>query len=145
MAIDLFSLDEFVSYLQVPEFDGATAELARNLATAEIRLYAGPARYDQLSDIDFLMLKGVALAAAKRVVLNPDGVRQRSSQIDDYSESATYATETFGDAALTDAEKDRIDSVLGRSSGAFTIRPAGQPDPAFPRLKHVGPPTGSYC
>jgi hypothetical protein len=124
VAADLFDLGELVSYLQVGEFDTLTAQLARDLVTAEIRIYAGPAVYDALSDVDRVAFKAVALAAAKRVVLNPSGLR--SMQIDDYSE--TFATETFGDAELTAAEKDRIDLVLGRSGGAFTIRPAGTPD-----------------
>lgn len=139
MAADLFQLGEFVSYLQVPEFDTTTAQLARDLVTVEIRVYAGPATYDALTDTDRAAFKGIALAAAKRFVLNPEGVRQRSAQIDDYSESVTYATETFGDVDLTDAEKDRIDRLLGRSAGAFTIRPAGQPDCAVPHLRRAVP------
>ena len=119
---DLFELPELVSYLQVPEFDAATATLARDLVTAEIRTYVGPSLYDAMTDLS--ALKGVALAAAKRVVLNPSGLR--SAQIDDYSE--TFATETFGDAELTESEQGRIDRALGRASGAFTVRPAGEPD-----------------
>ena len=113
---DIFTLPEFVSFLQVPEFDTATAELARELATAEIRLEAGPLRYDALTDLS--PLKAVALAVAKRVVTNPSGLR--SSSIDDYSE--TYASESLAGAELTDAEKKKIRRIVGRPS-AFSVRP----------------------
>ena len=133
---DLFALPELVSYLQVSEFDTATATLARDLVTTEIRLYVGAAAYDLMSDVS--AFKGIALAAAKRVLLNPAGLR--SAQIDDYSE--TFATETFGDAQLTDAEKARIDGILGRAGEAFTIRPAGTPDcPPWIALRR----RDSYC
>lgn len=121
---DLFSIGEFVSFLQVPEFDTDTAELARDLVTVEIRQYVGPAVFDAMADADLLTLKGVALSVAKRVVLNPSGLR--SMQIDDYSE--TWATETFGDAVLTDGERERIDRAIGRAGAAFTVRPTGQSD-----------------
>jgi hypothetical protein len=128
---DLFTIPEFVSYLQVSEFDTATATLARELATSEIRLAVGPATYDAL--VDPSPFKAIALAAARRAVLNPSGLRSQATQIDDYSENNTYATESLGDAQLTDAERDRIAQIvallLGRSTGAFTIRPTGQADP----------------
>lgn len=124
---DLYTNLEFVRYLQVDEFDAPTAVLARDLVTAEIRFEVGPATYDALADVS--AFKGIALAAAKRVVSNPEGLRSRARTIDDYSETDTYATETLGDAGLTDTERARIDRILGRSSGAaFTIRPAGAPD-----------------
>ena len=128
---DLFTLPEFVSYLQVPEFDTATATLARELATAAIRLQAGPAAYDALSEADLLSLKAVALAVARRVVTNPSGLR--SVSIDDYSE--TYATESLAEAELTDYERELIARVVGVTSSAFTIRPTGQSDcpPPLPR------------
>lgn len=119
---DLFELPELVSWLQVPEFDAATATLVRDLVTSEIRTYVGPSAYDAMTDLT--ALKAVALAAARRAVLNPSGLR--STQIDDYSE--TFATETLGDVELTEAERERIDRILGRASGAFTVRPAGIPD-----------------
>jgi hypothetical protein len=124
---DLFSTGELVSYLQVDEFDTATALLARDLVTSEIRWVVGPAAYDAMTDVS--AFKAIALAAAKRVVSNPAGLRSTARTIDDYSETDTYATETLGDAGLTDAERARIDRILGRSAGgAFTIRPVGAPD-----------------
>lgn len=118
----LFTLEEFASYLQNPDIDQGAAGLARELATTEIRLAAGAAVYDALDDVSGF--KAVALAVAKRVVLNPSGLR--STSIDDYSE--TYASESLAAAYLTDEERQRIDLVLGRSSTAFTIRPYGSPD-----------------
>jgi hypothetical protein len=129
---DLFSLEEFVSYLQVASFDTATATLARDLATTEIRLEVGPATYDALSDLT--PFKAIALAVAKRSVINPGGLRSSGRQIDDYTENNTYAPETLLDAELTQDERDRIDRILGRTAGAFTIRASGEPDvPLYPR------------
>lgn len=121
---ELFTRAELGSYLQVPEVDNATTDLLLSLVTTEIRAYVGGATYDAMTDADRAVFKGIALEAVKRSYLNPSGLR--SSSIDDYSE--TFATETFGGVDLTGAEQDRIDRLLGRSSGAFTIRPAGEPD-----------------
>lgn len=134
---DLFGLGELASYLQVPEVDNATADLLLDLVTAEIRAYVGGSTYDTLTDADLAAFKGIALEAARRSYLNPDGVRTASSSIDDYQESKTYASETFGGIDLTDTERNRIDRILGRSGGAFTIRPAGVPDcPSWPSHRH---------
>lgn len=120
-AADLFTIEEFVSYLQEPEFDTLTATLARELATAEIRLEVGSGLFDSLTDLT--PFKAIALAVAKRVVMNPSGLR--SSQIDDYSQ--TYATESLADADLTEAEKEKIGRIVGRSC-AFTVRPGRSAD-----------------
>jgi hypothetical protein len=121
VAPDLFTLPEFVSYLQVPEFDTATAALARDLATAEIRFEVGATRYDALSDVT--AFKRIALDLAKRSVTNPSGLR--STSIDDYSE--TYATESLAGGGLTQAEKDRIAEILGGTGAAFTVRAVAEP------------------
>jgi hypothetical protein len=137
MAGPLFDLPELVSYMQVPELDTLTATLARDLATAEIRLEVGTATYDLLTDVS--AFKGVALSVAKRIVLNPSGLRSTAQQIDDYSETNTYAAESLGEAVLTDAERDKIARIMGRTSG-FTIRPASDgPFRTYPRtyLHHV--------
>lgn len=125
----LFELGELASYLQAPEVDNATAQLLLDLVTVEIRWYVGGDRYDAMTDADLLAFKGVALEAVKRAYLNPSGLR--SSSIDDYAE--TFATETFAGVALTAAEQDRIDQLLGRSTGAFTIRPTGTAPDCLPR------------
>lgn len=127
---ELFTLEEFVSYLQIPEFDRATADLARDLATTEVRLAVGAQAFDAMSDVS--AFKAIALASAKRAVTNPSGLR--STSIDDYSE--TYATESLGEAYLTADELARIDRIVGRHSAAFTIRPYGRPDPVRRRFHH---------
>jgi hypothetical protein len=135
--VDLFTNGELASYLQVAEVDDATADLARDLVTTEIRLYAGATTYDALSGADLASFKGIALEAAKRTYLNPSGLR--SAQIDDYSE--TFATETITGASLTDLEQARIDRILGRQGSAFSIRPYGTADrcasPFWRRERHL--------
>lgn len=121
---DLFTREELASYLQVPEVDNATSDLLLALVTTEIRWAVGASDYDAMIDADQLRFKGVALEAVKRCYLNPSGLR--SASIDDYSE--TFATETFGGVELSEAEQARIDRILGRSAGGFTIRPAGESD-----------------
>jgi hypothetical protein len=125
--VDLFTRAELASYLQIPEVDNATADLLLALVTAEIRAHVGGVTYDALSDLDLLAFKGIALEVAKRCYLNPSGVRQQSSAIDDYQESLTYASETFGGVVLSDSEIARIDKILGRASGAFTVRAVAEP------------------
>ena len=112
MPPELFTLEEFVSYLQVPEFDTFTATLARELTTIAIREEVGAATYDALTDVS--AFKPIALAVAKRVVWNPEGLRSRAEQIDDYSQTLTYATETLADAVLSQAEKARISVMPSR-------------------------------
>lgn len=136
---ELFTNGELASYLQVPEVDNATADLLRGLVTTEIRQYAGTAVWDALADADKQAFKGLALEAVKRSFLNPSGLR--SSSIDDYSE--TFATETFGGIDLTETECDRIDRILGRSGGAFTIRAPAQPFWS-PRLRPSAPYPSTY-
>lgn len=140
---DLFTRGELASYLQIPEVDDETVDLLLELVTAQIRLYAGPAVYDAMSDTDLLALKGIALEAAKRCYLNPSGLRQQSSAIDDYQESQTFATETFGGVGLTESEQGLIDRVLGRSTAAFTIRAVAEPFRS-PR-RHPGLHPDLYC
>ncbi|MCX4470457.1 hypothetical protein OOK41_09075 [Micromonospora sp. NBC_01655] len=123
---DLFELTQLASYMQ-QDLDQASAELARTLATALIRAEVGAARYDALTDLSPFL--PVALEVARRVLLNPAGIR--SEQVDDYS--VTYAAEVLGGAALTEAERARVLAAAGiASSGAFTIRPAGSP------VRHCG-------
>ncbi|PWR08579.1 hypothetical protein DKT68_15290 [Micromonospora acroterricola] len=120
----LFELEQLASYMQTDGLDAASAALARDLAAALIRAEVGAARYDALSDLSPFL--PVALEVARRVLLNPGGVR--SEQVDDYS--VTYATEFVGGAALTESEAARVRAAAGMaSSGAFTIRPAAPVQP----------------
>jgi hypothetical protein len=123
---ELFTREELASYAQQP-VDNATADLLLALVTIEIREHVGEVTYDAMSDVGRLRFKGIALEAVKRALLNPGGVRQFSTTIDDYSESQTYATETFGGVELSESELQRIDRLLGRASGAFTIRAVAEP------------------
>lgn len=123
---ELFQIGELVSLMQRSEFDTATGELLRELVTIEIRNAVGPAAYDAMTDVT--AFKALALSVAKRAAGNPEGLRSRQRSIDDYSETDTYATETLFEVELTDSDRARIDRIMGRDGGAFTIRPAGQPD-----------------
>ena len=130
MAPPLFTLPELDAYTQstVPA-DTGTLVLA--LVTVMIRAEVGAEAYDALPDVS--PLKPVALDLARRMLLNPGGIRSTSRQVDDYTETSTYASETLLPADLTEADRDRIRRALGLwTSGAFTIRPAGAPDPCRP-------------
>ncbi|WP_329013212.1 hypothetical protein OG271_03990 [Micromonospora rifamycinica] len=119
---DLFELTQLASYMQ-QDLDQASAELARALTTALIRAEVGATRYDALTDLSPFL--PVALEVARRVLLNPAGIRSES--IDDYQ--VTYAAEVLGGAALTESERAQVLAAAGiRVSGTFTIRPAGTPD-----------------
>jgi hypothetical protein len=133
---DLFTHGELASYTQRSDLDTSTADLLLALVTTEIRGYVGETIYDAMTDAEQQRFKGIALEAVKRALLNPDGVRQFSTTIDDYSESQTYATETFGGVEINETEQARIDRVLGRASGAFTVRAVAQPGYYPRRLGH---------
>jgi hypothetical protein len=123
----LFTLEELDAWAQTDVSD-ATGELVRGLVTTAIRGYVGATTYDALTDLTPLKL--VALDLARRMVRNADGKRSTSRQIDDYTETDTYAAETLTSVDLTDDDRARIDLALGLTppAAAFTIRPAGTPD-----------------
>jgi hypothetical protein len=73
-------------------------------------------------------VKAVALEAAKRFFSNPGGLRERA--IDDYRE--VYASETLAGLALTDAEVATLRRLVGQTSAAFSIRPAGPAATVYP-------------
>ncbi len=127
---DLFTLDEFFAYPGTGGVEPATVELVRELATAEIRREVGEDVFDAL--VDLTPFKALALAVVQRATTNPGGLRSRQRQVDDYSETDTWAVETLGGGELTESELDRIDRILGRTSGgAFTVRPAYTPGRRF--------------
>lgn len=124
----LFTLPELVKWAPFATVDEGTYDLVLQLITTEIRREVGPVRYDAITDLSPLKL--FALDVAKRMVRNTDGKRSTSRQIDDYTETDTFATETLGSPDLTEADVERLWAALGeRTAGAFTIRPAGAPDP----------------
>jgi hypothetical protein len=108
----------------------ATGLLVLELVTAAIRNAVGAARYDALTDLS--PLKQIALELARRMTRNVDGRRSVSRQLDDYTVTDTYASETLAAPVLTDDDLDQIWLALGlgrrRPLGAFTIRPAYTPD-----------------
>lgn len=117
---ELYELTELASYMQT-DLDEATAELNRQLVTAEFRRIVGRTRWTAATAEQYEDMKGLALDVAKRVTLNPDG--KRSESIDDYS--YTNAAETIGGIELTESEERRLLRIFGiRRSGAFTITPA---------------------
>ena len=128
MADPLFTKDELEAYPPPVTVPQATADLVLALVTNDIRGVVGGDRYDALTDVS--ALKGIALALARRMVDAPAGRRSTSRQVDDYTETDTYAAESLVPAALTDDERERIREAVGLApAGAFTIRPAGVPDP----------------
>lgn len=77
------------------------------------------------------VVRGVFAQAIRRVLLNPEGLRQRSRTIDDYTEADTYDSSVSGSFLyLTDDEWVQI--APASSSGAFSIRPAGATDYPHP-------------
>lgn len=122
----LFTLEQFDAWVQgtVPP---ATGSLILDLVTTAIRGVIGADRYDALTDLTPLML--VALDVARRMWRNADGRRSATRQLDDWSTTVTYASETMQPPTLTDADIAAIWAALGvRHKGAFTIRPAYTPD-----------------
>jgi hypothetical protein len=124
--LGLFTLPELDSWAQttIPE---PTGTLVLELVTTTIRTEVGAERYDALEDLTPLKL--VALDVARRMIRNADGRRSYARQLDDFSTTVTYATETLASPDLTEDDIDRIWRALGlRTAGAFTIRPAGASD-----------------
>lgn len=123
---DLFPLPQLASYMQSSDLDEASADLARTLTASLIRAEVGPRIYDAMVDLSPFL--PVALEVARRIMLNPSMLRSRSRQVDDYTETDTYASEGVGGPFLTVDEIDRVRRAAGlRPTGAFTIRPAGTP------------------
>lgn len=114
---ELFTLEELVTFLQVPSLETDIATLARDLVTYEFRAEIGAARYDALTDLT--PFKALALVVAKRVVFNPEGLR--SEKIDDYE--YTIAAEDLRAPELTEDERRRIRKRAGIKS-AFSIAPS---------------------
>lgn len=119
----LFTQAELTIYARGLSVDADSYALALRLVTTAIRGYVGSSTYDNLTDLSPLML--VALDLGRRILRNADGLRSSSYQIDDYTETRTFAAETLDVPDLTADDQARIDIALGRAtSGAFTIRPA---------------------
>lgn len=118
----LFTLEELDAWVQATVAP-ATGALVLELVTTVIRNEIGADRYDALTDLSPLKL--IALDVARRMQRNADGRRSTSEQIDDYTTTVTYASETLQPPVLTSDDIDGIWRALGvRRTGAFTIRPS---------------------
>lgn len=125
---DIATLDEFASFLQV-DVDTATSnllllDLAQGLIAGEIG--------DQ--DPWPTIAKSVALSAAARAYVNPEGLRQETTG----STTAIYNTPLYTNGVfLSDQEKADLHawangpggSTLGQPQGCFP-EPRAWPDPA---------------
>lgn len=121
----LFALEELDAWAQTA-VGPATGQLVLDLVTTAIRSEVGAEKYDAIEDLTPLKL--VALDVARRMIRNADGRRSTQKQLDDYSTTVTYATETLAAPYLTADDVERIWAALGvKQSGAFTIRPYGEP------------------
>lgn len=77
------------------------------------------------------VVRAVFAQAVRRLLLNPEGLRQESRTIDDYTESRTFDSAISASVVgFTDEEWAQL--VPASSSAAFSIRPAGSPDLAAP-------------
>jgi hypothetical protein len=124
--LGLFTLEELDAYVQA-SVPAATGTLVLELITTAIRTEIGSTRYDALEDLS--PLKFIALDVARRMQRNADGRRSVARQLDDFSTTVTYATETLQTPDLTEDDIERIWRALGlRTPGAFTIRPTGASD-----------------
>lgn len=73
------------------------------------------------------VVKSVFCSAVIRVLRNPEGLRQHTESIDDYSVTKTIdVTASAGSLYLSDDEWALL--IPGTTGDAFTIRPYGAPD-----------------
>jgi hypothetical protein len=102
------------------------AEVAQSLAylddiEAEIR--------SRFSDVDsraldanyLALLIRVEATAAKRVFLNPGGIRQHAESVDDYSQSDTYDTAISAGALYVSDDEWRLLGIGSSGSGSFSM------------------------
>ena len=79
------------------------------------------------------LVRTVYAQAIRRVLLNPEGLRQSSETIDDYTTSKTYDAAVSGSALyLTDDEWAMLSPAA--ASSAYSIRPHGSHDRRGPDL-----------
>lgn len=117
---ELFELTQLVTFMQRPSLQLDIAELARTMATIEIRNHIGGIKYDAYTDVTPFFT--FALKLARRVVFNPEGYR--SEKVDDYEYQ--IATEDLVPPELTESEKETLDAIVAKLEGrgrAFSITP----------------------
>lgn len=124
---DIATLEEFASFLQV-DVDTATANLVLlDLAQGQI--------VDEIGTRDPwpATAKAVALSAAKRAYVNPEGVSSETTG----GTTSVYADGNMG-VFLTDDERARLQRAGGGGSAAFSVVPTHDtppwygPDPLTP-------------
>lgn len=123
---DIATLEEFASFLQV-DVDTATANLVLlDLAQGQI--------IDEIGARDPwpATAKAVALSAAKRAYVNPEGASSETVG----STSVAYADGNMG-VFLTEDERARLQRVGGGGSAAYSITPDYEPAPWYG--------TGYFC
>ena len=73
------------------------------------------------------VVRAVFAQAVRRIMLNPEGLRQESRTIDDYTESRTFdSAVSASSVGFTDEEWAQL--MPASASAAFSIRPVGAPD-----------------
>lgn len=73
------------------------------------------------------VVRAVFSQAVRRTLLNPNGLRQESRTIDDYTESRTFdSAVSASSVGFTDEEWAQL--APASASAAFSIRPTGAPD-----------------
>jgi len=130
---DIATLSEFASFLQV-DVDTATANLVLlDLAQGQIVDEIG------VRDPWPATAKAIALSAAKRAYVNPEGVSSETMG----GVSVSYADGNMG-VFLTDDERARLQRVGGGGSAAFSVVPTHEtppwygPDPLNPYIDWRG-------
>ena len=107
--------------------DAETTQAVAYLDDVEAEISSRLGDLDSLTtDATFLaLLVRVEATAAKRVFLNPGGIRQHSESVDDYSQSDTYdTTSSTGGLYVSDAEWVLLGGGSA-GSGAFSVLAAG--------------------
>ena len=107
--------------------DAETTQAVAYLDDVEAEISSRLGDLDSLTtDTTFLaLLVRVEATAAKRVFLNPGGIRQHSESVDDYSQSDTYDTTiSTGGLYVSDAEWVLLGGGSA-GSGAFSVLAAG--------------------
>jgi hypothetical protein len=120
--VALYTIQEFADYLE-SDVNDARATLLRDLVTGLIAEVAGAT---WVLDDASTTVKAIALAAAGRAYVNPQGLESQTRAIDDYSTTDRWSADSVG-LFLTDSEVNAITGLYGTSAGAFTIRPYYEP------------------
>lgn len=122
------TLEDVIARWRPLSFDesvNAEAFLADAWALATLKIPELDARVTA-ETIDLSLVRMVICAAVLRVLKNPDG--KQTEQLEDYRYTMAEGAAS-GTLFLTDEELLVLRPASPSPSGAFTIRPYGQPDP----------------